>query len=92
MAQIVIDGVLFSPVLVHALEPGDLFTPDIAPDDAPWPAQPWRVRFIERTSRDMWWICVGTRGVNGSEFGFDLRPNESVLRAVGARAGRGGAR
>jgi hypothetical protein len=40
MAQIVIDGVLFSPALAHSLEPGDLFT----------------------------------------------------LRAVGARAGRGGAR
>jgi hypothetical protein len=85
MAQIVIDGVLFSPVLAHSLEPGDLFTLDA--EDAPW-----RVFYIERESRDVLWIGVTAAGTSGSEFGHNVMLNQSVLRAVGARAARGGAR
>lgn len=87
MAQIIIDGVLFSPVLAHALEPGDTFRLDAQPED-----QPWRVFYVERESRDVLWIGVTAAGVSGSEFGHEVMFNQPVLRAVGARAARGGAR
>jgi hypothetical protein len=85
MSQQVIDGMLFCPVLAHSLEPGDLFTLDA--DTAPW-----RVFYIERESRDVLWIGVTAPGTEGSEFGYEVMFNQPVLRAVGARAARGGAR
>jgi hypothetical protein len=83
-----VDGVptLFSPVLAHSLEPGDLFT---LTDPGSYP---WRVYYIERESRDVLWIGVTAPGTGGSEFGYEVMFNQSVLRAVGARAARGGAR
>lgn len=84
MAQIVIDGVLFSPVLAHSLEPGDLICDD------PGHAPPRRVAAILARSADGVLFDLELRsGVVGK---FSFRLNGPVLRAVGARAGRGGAR
>jgi hypothetical protein len=85
MAQIVINEMLFSPVLAHSLEPGDLFTLDAE-------CAPWRVFHIERESRDVLWIGVTAASTSGSEFGHEVMFNQPVLRAVGARACHGGAR
>jgi hypothetical protein len=79
MAQIVIDGVLFSPVLAHSLEPGDLVT------DADGNSRPWRTPRVQRHDGVVF-IEFDTTG--GVLVGF----NAPVLRAVGARAARGGAR
>jgi hypothetical protein len=93
MAQIVIDvdgvPVLFSPVLAHALEPGDLIHQDghawrvLAPptefNPDRRPNAPSRSIQLRRVADGEW--------VHG---GFSA--NAPVLRAVGARAGRGGAR
>lgn len=89
-----VDGVptLFSPVMAHALEPGDLFTLPVVDDrkhftpigtrrvlSPPVPADGDRVTFTRSDPTH------GTRVVTYSA-------NRPVLRAVGARAGRGGAR
>lgn len=78
MAQIVIDGVLFSPVLAHALEPGDTFHADDVTE---------RVVSVSRVGRNARYLRVVC--VNDI---FHTPINSPVLRAVGARAGRGGAR
>ena len=92
-----VDGVptLFSPVLAHALEPGDLFT---LPHPGTTDGQPlgWftgkvstrRVlAVVERTGTEI--ILRRTCPKDGSKVvGYAL--NRPVLRAVGARAGRVG--
>lgn len=96
MAQIVIDGVLFSPVLAHSLEPGDTFTlPAPGTTDQPigWFAGKVSTRrvlsVVERTETEI--IVRRTCPLDGSKIvGYPL--NRPVLRAVGARAARGGAR
>jgi hypothetical protein len=88
MAQTVIevDGVptLFSPVLAHSLEPGDLICDD------PGHSPPRRVAAVLGNTIDGVLFDLELRsGVVGK---FSFRANSSVLRAVGARASRGGAR
>jgi hypothetical protein len=90
MAQIVIDvdgvPVLFSPVLAHSLEPGDLVT-------TPDAVTSWRVVAITNTRHRLAPMVRVTFDVPGyGDSRALLGANESVLRAVGARAGRGGAR
>lgn len=77
MAQQVIDGILFSPVPAHQLEPSDL----IHHDDAPA-----RVLMVSRTGLSQY-MCV-----TDTDDTWLMPVNVPVLRAVGARAGRGGAR
>lgn len=74
-----VDGVptLFSPVLAHALEPGDL----ISHDDTPA-----RVRMVSRNGLSRY-MCV-----TDDDDTWLMPVNVAVLRAVGARGGRGGAR
>lgn len=82
-----VDGVptLFSPVPAHALEPGDLVT------DADGDSVPWRTPYVETfdgvTFIEFDGAAPGERG-----YGIELGANAPVLRAVGARAARGGAR
>lgn len=84
MAQIVIEvndvPTLFSPVLAHALEPGDLVY------DAECDAGPWRTPLVEHADGVTF---IEFPGHNGGVYTGSNRP---VLRAVGARASRGGAR
>lgn len=79
MAQQVIDGILFSPVPAHQLEPGDLFHADDVTE---------RVVAVESTHRRR---ATYLRVITASDV-FHVLANSPVLRAVGARAGRGGAR
>lgn len=80
-----VDGVptLFSPVLAHALEPGDL----IATPFADMPTT--RVDAVAR-SANHWGLSVLIDTSHGTLLEEAL--NAPVLRAVGARAGRVGTR
>lgn len=86
MTQQVIDGVLYSQVLAHSLERGDIII-----DPRPWRDQgPGIVTYpVEIYSGR---VDVYVQPFNGKHHRCVLRTNEPVLRAVGARAGRGGAR
>lgn len=90
MATIVIDvpglgPTLFSPVMAHALEPGDLITHNGEPNGLTWRV----VAVRQYRSPIVGGLCVrATYDVPG--FGDSegvLKLNEPVLRAVGARAG-----
>lgn len=82
MAQIVIDGVLFSPVLAHSLEPGDRMPITFADGtehlETVLSVLPHKPGYLALTGdlAGTWYPAI----------------NCPVLRAVGARAGRGGAR
>lgn len=92
MAQIVIDGVLFSPTLAHSLEPGDLYCYVIAGGPrqgefsdakrvtAPPHGEPWGMQI---PTEHEW---------PDAAYSIPFGRNDVVYRAVGARAGRGGAR
>lgn len=89
MSQIVIDGVLFSPVLAHALEPGDLFT---LPACLEFKHVPTR-RVLEILSRANGKVTfTRSHPVVACGVAMSRRTNDVVYRAVGARAARGGAR
>lgn len=81
MAQHVIDvdGVptLFSPVPAHSLEPGDLISHDDSPARVLMVSRTGLSRYLRVTDANDTWL---------------MPVNIPVLRAVGARAGRGGAR
>lgn len=95
MAQIEIDGVLFSPVAAHQLEPGDLYTVSAPgtqnPFGYPGGQTPTRhiLALVERTAEEI--IVRRSCPMSGSKIvGYPL--NRPLLRAVGARVARGGAR
>lgn len=84
MAQQVIKGLMFSPVLAHELEPGDTITEPVNEHgEGGWPV---RINGIETYDGGV------TLFVDFGGWGVVFDRNEPVLRAVGARASRGGAR
>lgn len=78
MAQQVIDGILYSPVLAHALRKGDLIVTGWA--DTP------TVRLMSHAKHEngMWGPAVLFDTPTGS---LEFHINASVLRAVGAGVG-----
>lgn len=88
MAQIVIDGVLFSPVLAHSLEPGDLIA--MVPRFAQFAATTHRVK-SQPVPGEPHQVDIQIEH-EYADYHIPFMRNEPVLRAVGARAARGGAR
>lgn len=80
MAQQLIDGVLFSPVPAHALEPGDLVALTV-----------FQVVFRLTEATPTAHATMRLRAA-GQRNPREVPANAPVLRAVGARASRGGAR
>lgn len=81
-----VDGVptLFSPVLAHTLEPGDLITLEDSR------RVPTRIEVIDRIGTGPWARVYAKLSGTRTTLGFNI--NGTVLRAVGAYAARGGAR
>lgn len=80
---------LFSPVLAHELEPGDLVFDTVAQDTgvADVGRGPWRVLTTRLLGFPYTMASVGMRSVaDGRVCLMPFGPNEPVLRAVGARA------
>lgn len=90
MSQIVIDGVLFSPVLAHSLEPGDLVTLPLCLDMKRTPTR--RILALRGQRNGRVYFSRSHPHPDVDSAGFSLGVNDVVYRAVGARAARGGAR
>lgn len=88
-----VDGVptLFSPVLAHTLEPGDLFTLTLGPA-LRFREVPYR-RVLAVTGRTATHLGIVRNHPHlTAGIGMSLRLNSTVYRAIGARGGRGGSR
>lgn len=80
---------LFSPVLAHELEPGDLVFDTFARDTGipDTTRGPWRVLTTRLLGFPYTMASVGMRSVVDDRVALmPFGPNEPVLRAVGARA------